>query len=215
MNAFRFMALFLVAACTTVAQPPADPPTPLGQRQLGIFAGFLSGTWDSIAQAKGPGVGTRLRVAPLWPERKARGEHWFYAEWVRTADEARPFRQRIYRFSEGGGRIVGDAFRVPGEATAAGEWRKERPFADRTPDGLQPFEGCRLLVTQSHLSLFAAGTEGRECRGDRPGVAYERSELYLGSSFMRNAEQGYDAAGVRLAGEEGFWEFRRMSREPR
>ena len=194
--------------------PPAQP-TPAGQRVLATLMSFLPGTFDSIAQEKGPGTGTRMRIAPFWREREKAGEFWLYVEHARAGDEARPFRQRIYRFTESRGRIYGDVFALPGPAAGfAGEWRKPAPFAQYRAEQLREFAGCRLGGGQME-TLFWMRTEGKACRAEHPAAAHEFSEMLVGPTGMKNGEQGYDAAGKLVAGEAGVWDFRRMSREPR
>jgi hypothetical protein len=201
----------LLAACAAADRPGSGEgePTPQGQRELGMLAAFLPGTWDALPQ---PGQSaTRLRMVEFW--KKDKGERWIYAEYVNPAEDARPVRQRIYRFTERGRKIYGDVFKVP--ARFAGEWRKPDPFDGVGPGDLERFEKCRLVFVRQHEALFAGGTEGRECRGDRPGVAYERSEFHLSSATLRHLDQGFDAAGRVVAGEARPWELRKTSRVPR
>lgn len=173
---------------------------------------FLGGTWDTLPAPGAKPV--RLRMVEFWQGKP--NEHWVYAEYVDPADESRPLRQRIYRFSERGRKIYGTVFRVPGEpGRYAGEWRKPAPFADLSPDRLEEFPGCGLVFQRQHEALFAGGTDGKGCRGDRPDVAYERSEFYLSSATLRNLEHGYDPAGRRIAGEARPLEFRKTGRTAR
>ena len=175
----------------------------------------MSGTFDSIAQAKGPGVGTRMRIAPMWIERQQTGEYWVYVEHARIADDPRAFRQRIYRFTESEGKFSADVFALPGNPRDfAGEWRKPRPFERFMPAQLREYPGCRLAV--GHMTMmFWARTEGKACRAENPAAAHEFSEMLVSSVGMKNGEQAYDPAGRLIAGEAGVWDFRRMSREPR
>ena len=146
-----------------------------------------------------------MRMAEFWKGRA--NEHWIYVEYVKPTDDGHPVRQRIYRFSESGGTITGTVYAAPRHS--AGEWRKARPFEGQTPADLKELENCRVIFVRQHEALFAGGTDGKACRGDRPDVAYERSEWYLSSSSVRNLEQGYDAAGRHTAGEARPWEFRK------
>jgi hypothetical protein len=196
---------FLLAACAgpSTQDAPVAGPTYQGQRVLGMLVSFLTGTWETLpGSTKEP---MRIRMAEFWKGHA--NEHWIYAEYVKASDDGHPVRQRIYRFSESDGTINGIVYRVPRHS--AGEWRKARPFEDHAPADLREFENCRVIFTRMHEALFAGGTDGKSCRGDRPDVAYERSEWYLSSSSVRNLEQGYDAAGRPTAGEPRPWEFRK------
>lgn len=218
-----FFALILAACAAPQGPPPADaaasaprskPRVTPRQRELATVMSFMSGTFDSIAQASGPGVGTRMRIAPMWVERQQAAEHWFYVEHSRIADDPRPFRQRIYRFTESEGKLYGDVFALPGNPRDfAGEWRKPKPFERFTPAQLREYPGCRLAV--GHMTMiFWARTEGKACRAENPAAGHEYTEMLVSSSGMKNGEQAYDPAGRLIAGEAGVWDFRRMSREP-
>lgn len=214
MNRFAVLLLSaLIAACAAPERAtPEEGPTPHGQNELKMFVAFLQGTWDALPKAgQGP---MRLRMVEFW--RGKPNDHWIYAEYVDPADESRPVRSRIYRFSERARKLYGTVYRVPGEpGRHAGEWRKAKPFDGLSPRDFEPFPGCRLMFQRQQEALFAGGTEGKTCRGDRPGVAYERSEFFMSSATLRNLEQGYDPAGRVVAGEAGPWDFRKMSPVPR
>ena len=225
----RVLAVVFTLALAACAAPPASPPpvasaeaprnTPrpvtARQRELATIMSYMSGTFDSIAQQKGPGVGTRMRIAPMWIERQQAGEHWLYVEHARIEDDPRPFRQRIYRFTESEGKFLADVFALPGNPRDfVGEWRKPKPFEGFTPERLREYAGCRLAV--GHMTMmFWARTEGKACRAENPAAAHEFSEMLVSSVGMKNGEQAYDPAGRLIAGEAGAWDFRRMSREPR
>lgn len=226
-----FIALFLAGcaaapppvvpqAATQANPPPGAPrtkPAPITERQreLATIMSFMSGTFDSIAQEKGPGAGTRMRVAPMWIERQQAGEHWLYVEHARIESDPAPFRQRIYRFSELEGKFFADIFALPGNPRDfAGEWRKPKPFEGFRAEQLREYPGCRLAV--GHMTMmFWARTEGKACRAEDPAAAHEFTEMLVNSAGMKYGEQGYDPAGRQIAGTTGVWDFRRMSREPR
>ena len=208
------VSLLTLAACASAPPPEVFKPTPHGQRELALIMSFMPGTFDSIAQDKGPGAGTRMRIAPFWKEREKQGEYWFYVEHVKAGNEAKPFRQRIYRFTESEGAFTGAIYALPGSPERfVGEWRKPAPFAEFQPAQMREFEGCRLKVGQMTM-IFWARTEGKACHAEL-GAAQEFTEMLVSSNGMKNGEQAYDASGKLVAGEAGVWDFRRTSREPK
>lgn len=214
-NLLAGVLLTLLAACAASGdRAPAPGPTPHGQRELGLLASFLPGTWETLPR---PGIAPlTLRMVEFWKDPQRANERWIYAEYVGTHDASRPVIQRIYRLSEAGGKISAAVYGVPGDDLKyAGAWRQPRPFEGVEPDDLPTRPGCRIEFVLQHGVLFAGGTVGRNCRSRRPEVAYERSEFYLSSSSLRNLEQGYDAAGRVISGEGRLREYRRMSREAR
>ena len=209
-----------LAACASAPPPQEFPPAKparltANQRELAVFMSFMPGTFDSIDHGKGPGVGTRMRIAPFWEERRAQGEHWFYVELARIADDPRPFRQRIYRFTAEGGKFAADIFALPGDARDfVGEWRKSKPFAAYSPAQLREYRGCRLGL--GHMTIqFWARTEGKACRAEDASVTHEVTAMRASAVGMQYGIQGYDPAGKQISGEAGIWDFRRMAPVPR
>jgi hypothetical protein len=214
-NALAAMCAALLGACAAAPPPEVFKTTPTGLRELAVIMSFMPGTFDSIANDKGPGVGTRMRIAPFWREREKLGEFWLYVEHSRLASDPAPFRQRIYRFTESGGRFDAAIFALPGAAEKfVGEWRKAAPFAQYKPQDLREYPGCRLKVGQMTM-IFWARTEGKACRAEDDRVSHEFTEMLVSSSGMKEGSFGYDPGGRLIAGEAGVWDFRRMSREPR
>jgi hypothetical protein len=216
------LALLLAACAVDPVQKAAPAPgvdplaAHLAQRDLELLMTYLEGTWETIAQPAGQGDSTpmRLRIARLWPERA--GEYWLYAEYVNAGDDRQVVRQRIFGFKRVDARIVGELYRVPGDAAAAvGEWRKERPFAGVNPASLKPIAGCRIVWVKQMESLFAAGTEGKTCGGDRPETVDEHTDFYLASSSIRTWIRGLDASGKQVEGPSGPSEFRKTALKPR
>ena len=220
-KAIHVLLSLVLAACATPpvqkAEPAVDPlASTLAQRDLELLMSYLEGTWETIAQPAGQGDSTpmRLRLARLWPEKS--GEYWLYAEYVKADDDRQALRQRIFGFKREGTRVVGRLYKVPGNAaTAVGEWRKERPFAGVNSASLAEIPGCRMFWVKQMESLFAAGTEGSTCRGDRPEVVDEHSDFYLASSSLRTWIRGLDASGKQVEGPTGPSEFRKIALKPR
>ncbi len=222
-QALLLLLALVLGACAT---PPAEKVVPipavdplaatLAQRDIELLVTYLEGTWETIPQPAGQGDSTpiRLRFSRLWPERA--GEYWMYAEYVKPEDDRQALRQRIFRFQREGARIFAGLYRVPGDpAASVGEWRKDRPFAGVNPPSLEEIAGCRTVWVKQMESLFAAGTEGKRCPGDRPQTIDEHSDFYLASSSIRSWVRGLDASGKQVEGPSGPSEFRKIAAKPR
>ena len=180
------------------------------KRGLEVLANYLPGTWNTVTQEEDQGVSApmRLRIARLWPERS--GEYWYYFEYVDPTDESHALRQRIFQFSSDGVDIHAAMYRVPGDAASyVGEWRKPHPFANVDPKKLREVEGCRTLWQRQMEFIYAAGTEGDSCPGDRPDVRDEHSDFYVTNLSIRTWIRGLDAAGNQVEGLPGPSEFRK------
>jgi hypothetical protein len=218
MHKFFLSLLLLATACATeapVAPQEIPSPTPAGQAYMSLLVRFLTGTFESVADDDGtaPARREKLRQTPFWKD--AKGEFWLYAEFADTNDEARPYRQRIYRFTESKGLITAAIFEVPGKpADFAGEWRKPAPFASFKPSDLRERRGCAVVFIQQMEMIFNGGRAGEDCRGEFPGAHHEHAEFYVTSSSIRTLENGRDAAGKRAAGPPRSSEFRKILQIP-
>lgn len=213
-------AALVLGACAVARTPDPFPPegrTPAVQRQLELLSSFLTGTFESIAQAKGEGDLTpvKLRIARLWPERA--GEFWFYLEYAKVGSEDQPYLQRIVRVGEDGGEMLEAEYRLPVDGKQlVGEWKKSRPLAGIDPASLREIPGCRMRLGMQQMTLFDGGTIGKACRAHVPEGAYQVSDFYLSSSSLRAWDRGYDPAGKVVWGSpSGPLEFRRIASVPR
>ena len=217
----------LVAGCAATTPAPAPRPEPpesenqveyvIAERDRGMLAYFLEGTWDTIQQQGtqyGDSTPRRLRIARIWPERE--GEVWLYWEIVDPRDEQKALRQRIVKLAREGLKLYGYDYRVPGNpAGSVGEWRKDKPFAGISPESLKAYPGCRTFWMKQVEVAFAAGTDGQDCRGDGPPGLHEHTEFYLGSTSMRAWFQLLDASGHQVEGLPLPSEFRKFAQKPR
>jgi CpeT/CpcT family (DUF1001). len=181
------------------------------QRSLEALVYYMVGTWDTVPQEEDQGVSVpmRLHIARLWPERK--DEYWYYFEYSDPAD-GRVTRQRIFRLLSDNVDIHSIMYRLPGDpASYAGEWRKPRPFASVDPSSLREIEGCRALWQRQMEFIYAAGTEGDACPGDRPEIRDEHSDFYVTNTSIRTWIRGLDASGRQIEGNAGPSEFRKTS----
>jgi len=206
-------ALAAAACATPETRAPAPMPSVEDLRMLSVGTDFLHGTFNSVAQEKGPGAGTRMRIARMWPEReKTAGEIWLYVEMARVEDESHPFRQRIWRATVTAHKFRIDEFGLPGDPKEfVGEWRKPKPFAAFGPGQLREYPGCGLEMGLM-LSMTWAHTNGQSCKGDDPKVAYERTDMFASTAGMKLGTFGYDASGKQVAGESLVYDFRRVAR---
>lgn len=217
----KLIVAILLFAGACASAPPTSPredpsPVPAGQGYMYLLVRFMTGTFESVPQPATVGVSTpeMIREAPFWKD--AKGELWMYAEYVHPGEEQRPYRQRIYRFTESNGVINAAIFELPGDpARFVGEWRKEVPFARYKPADLKERVGCEITFIPQMEVLFNGGRRGEGCHGDFPGAHHEHAEFYISSSNLRTWEFGRDASGKQVAGPSGPSEFRKILQSPR
>jgi CpeT protein len=218
MKKLALAILLFAGACAGV--PPTAPssnssPTPVGPSYMPLLVRFMTGTFETVPQGTTLGVSTpeTIRQAPFWKD--AKGELWMYAEYVRGGEE-RPYRQRIYRFTESAGLINAAIFDLPGDpARFVGEWRKEAPFAGFKPADLKERVGCDVTFIPQMEVLFNGGRRGEGCHDEFPDAHHVHAEFYISSSSLRTWEYGRDAAGKQVAGPAGPSEFRKILQFPR
>jgi hypothetical protein len=210
----HLLVLAAVLAASCASQPATAPVvnTYAGQRELELFASFLSGTFETIAQPEREGSSSpvTMRNAPIWPD--AKGERWIYSEYQRRG-EAQPFRQIVYRLHEGRAGVLADVYELPPPAARfAGAGRTPKPLAELSPRDLLPRPGCQAsFLRQGEIPVYNGGTAGTECRIGTGATAFEVPDFYITSSSIRHSITRYEAPGRPVPGQPGPWEFRKNS----
>jgi len=176
---------------------------------LARVADLLTGSFSSAAQAAADSdyFDIRLEMARIWPER---GDAiWLYVEQARADRLDRPYRQRVYRLSDGpDGTVVSEVLTLPAPLRFAGAWRQDAPLASLAPDSLTAREGCAIFLRRQPDGSFAGSTLGRGCASDLRGAAYATSEVVVTDERMVSWDRGFDADGKQVWGaEKGGYEF--------
>ncbi len=160
----------------------------------------------------------QLHMTPIWPERSSPNVRWLYVEQAMSEALDKPYRQRIYRVTNGSlpSTVVSEVYELPGgpagAARYAGMWRTPEAFALLNASQLSKREGCEVHLRRIGKNVFEGGTEGSLCESKLRGATYATSIVQMNKDGLTTWDQGFDAAGKQVWGAvKGPYEFRRMS----
>ena len=98
------------------------------------LSSFMTGSFDSHEQAEADTnyFNISLHMVPIWQEKE--GEHWMYVEQALAARQDAPYRQRVYRLSQGQGDTLASAvYTLPDPEGAIGAWQTPAVFDSLSP----------------------------------------------------------------------------------
>lgn len=204
----------LVGATWGQSTQPADTSEREREAQLSLLVDWMSGSFDSKAQAAADPenyLDIRLEMRPIWPDRK--DGRWLYVEQAAASSLERPYRQRVYRVSAGAdGTFRSEVYELPGDPLkVAGAWKDLSKLAGLTPEQLTLKEGCTIIL-RNEGDVFVGSTQGTGCVSTRSGAKYATSEVRIAETEMRTWDRGFDAAGKQVWGaEKGPYVFKKSA----
>jgi hypothetical protein len=200
----------LIAGCSANLEVKSSA-APSGA-DLAKLAGFMAGSFSSAEQAAADTnyFDIRLRMAPIWSERK--DGVWFYVEQAVASHEEKPYRQRVYHLTQLSPTIFeSDVFTLRAPLRFAGEWKKDRPLASITPDSLLTRDGCSILMRWKAEDLYSGSTIGRDCPSDLRGASYATSEVEIRPAQLTSWDRGFGDDGRQVWGAvQGPYVFKKL-----
>ena len=170
---------------------------------LETLASWMTGSFSSQAQSEADEdfFDIRLEMAPIWTGRE--DAVWMYVEQAAASNLDQPYRQRIYRLTEGPpGTFTSEIFAMSEPLSFAGAWRDEDPLAQLGPEDLSPREGCAVVLRRSDDNTFAGSTVGHGCVSNIRGSAYATSEVSVTAAGIESWDRGYFENGEQAWGAE-------------
>ena len=178
----------------------------------GKLVSFMEGSFSSEEQSKNDSdyYDIRLHMKRIWPEISS--AYYLYVEQAVASAQEKPYRQRVYRITNTyEGRFESAVYTMNDPLRFAGEWKKENPLSDLTPDSLISREGCSVILTLMNDDTYEGSTEGNNCESDLRGAKYATSEVKISKDVIISWDRGYDAEGRQVWGaEKGGYIFKRV-----
>jgi len=173
---------------------------------------MMEGSFSSEEQSKSDSdyYDIRLHMKRIWPEISS--AYYLYVEQAVASAQEKPYRQRVYRITNTyEGRFESAVYTLKDPLRFAGEWKKENPLSDLTPDSLTSREGCSVILTLMNEDTYEGSTEGNNCESDLRGAKYATSEVKISKDGIISWDRGYDAEGKQVWGaEKGGYIFKRV-----
>jgi hypothetical protein len=111
----------------------------------------------------------------------------------------KPYRQRVYRVSNGGdGEVASAVYTLTTPERFVQGWRNGALDALRE-DMLQPRSGCTVYLRRESAAWQGA-TRGRDCASELRGASYATAEVRLEAGRMASWDRGYAADARQVWG---------------
>lgn len=199
MKKTSFITLLAILTLLIGASVSQNPPKK--DKNLELLYKYLQGEFSSEKQAKEDTAffSITLKIAPIWKNRA--GEYWLYVEQATARKPDKPYRQRVYKLEKKGKQFVSYIYTLDKPLRFAGEYKKDEPLQNLTPDSLQLKQGCEVYLTKKGKT-FAGATQKQTCPSELSGASYATSEVTLDDKVLLSWDRGWDNVGRQVWGAE-------------
>lgn len=207
MRIFLISLLFLsLIACSTTRRASTD-------KDLMNLQGLMTGTFNSAEQAARDSsyFDINLHMYPIW-QKKYPGEHWLYVEQAVSAQQDRPYRQRVYKLEKlDGSNFRSVVYELPEPEAFAGKWNDPKAFKALSAEDLILREGCAVYLEQVDDNRFRGSTREQECASTLQGAAYATSEVDIQPGLIISWDRGFNSDNQQVWGATmGGYIFRKI-----
>ena len=168
-------------------------------KELLQLRNHMAGSFNSTAQAA---LDTNyfditLHMQPIWPKREGT---WLYVEQAVTANQAKPYRQRVYKLEQvDGSTFVSKVFTIKAEKDYVNAWKTPEKFEAMPMEGIEMKAGCEVVLKKDG-KLFSGATGEKTCPSELRGASYATSKVAIHPDKIVSWDQGFNAAGEQVWG---------------
>jgi hypothetical protein len=200
------IAIFGFVACQQKAQKE-EPKN----EDFELLKSYMTGSFSSQGQSETDTnfFDIRLYMAPIW--NSGNDTAWLYVEQAASWNLDTPYRQRVYRLLQlDSNKFQSAIFTFNDPVRFTGDWQKENPLAELTPDSLTEKEGCDLILSKNG-DIFEGSTVEGACYSDMRGASYATSEVIITKDMLMSLDRGWDSTHTQVWGSEyGAYEFKKI-----
>lgn len=186
----------LILACQTKEVQKQD------QDDLQLLLSWMTGSFSSQEQAQADTnfYDIRLHMVPIWPER-TEGK-WLYVEQAVADHQDKPYRQRVYLLTQvNDSTFKSTVYSFNDPLRFSGEWQKNTPLTNMTPDSLIERERCSIfLVKKEKDNVFVGSTVEKNCVSSLRGASYATSEVIITEAGLSTWDRGFNENGEQVWG---------------
>lgn len=190
--ALALSAAFLWTACVSSKKSGAGA-------DLLQLKNYMTGAFNSAAQAARDTnyFDITLHMYPIWPKREG---HWLYVEQAVTANQAKPYRQRIYQLEQLDGQtFVSKVYTLKNEKDYVNAWKSPEKFEALASDGIELKSGCEVVLKKNG-DTYAGATGEKTCPSELRGASYATSKVTVYPGKIVSWDQGFNAEGKQVWG---------------
>lgn len=162
----------------------------------------MTGSFSSAEQAKMDSnfYDISLEMVQIWKDRT--DGPWIYVEQALTTRKENPYRQRVYQLVQENEKFKSIVYSFKHDTLFAGDYKKENPLNQLTPDSLIIREGCAVILQKISDDTFQGSTKDRDCVSVHRGATYATSEVTIKEERIISWDRGFDLNDNQVWGAE-------------
>ncbi len=167
--------------------------------EVNALKNLMTGSFDSSSQANSDTsyFDISLHMYPIWQKT---GEAYIYVEQAVSAQQNKPYRQRIYKLSKEGTQFISKVYTLQNEEDFIGKWRTPDFFDKYKPEELLiEREGCAVYLRKFGDS-YIGKTQNTDCRSNLRGASYATSVVTVKSGQIESWDRGFDSQNKQVWG---------------
>jgi hypothetical protein len=98
------------------------------------------------------------------------------------------------------GSIRSEVYSFENPLRYAGDWKKDEPLGDLSPDSLMVREGCAVVLRRTPAGISEGSTVEKQCVSDLRGAVYATSEVTVTRDRLRTWDRGFDGEDRQVWG---------------
>lgn len=192
-----FYSLFLILA---LASCDASKKLSAPNSDVLVLQNMMTGTFNSAAQAAVDSnyYDITLHMYPIWQDRPGT---WLYVEQSVTANQAKPYRQRIYKLEKVDAKTYAShVYLLPQPEDFIGKWQTPADFDALKTEEITLKDGCAVMLKKESEVYYAGSTGDKTCGSTLRGATYAMSEVKISQGKIVSWDQGFDADGKQVWG---------------
>lgn len=223
-----YLLTFLVLASCTASRQSYNT----GSKDLVQLRDLMAGHFNSAAQAQRDTdyYDITLRMTPIWADRSMAADtiitfdpatlketvqivksngYWLYVEQAVTANQAKPYRQRVYQLEQvNANTFKSSVYILKDEKAWVNAWQSPEKFKAWTTADIELKAGCEVVLKKMPDGSYSGATGDRTCPSELRGAKFANSKVTIKPGLVLSWDQGFDAAGKQVWGAtKGGYEF--------
>jgi hypothetical protein len=178
-----------------------------GNSSIQQLKSHMTGTFNSAEQAARDTnyFDITLHMYPIWPKREG---HWLYVEQAVTANQGKPYRQRVYKLEQLDNQtFVSRVYTIKSEKDFVNAWKNPEKFDALGLEDIELKIGCEVILKKSG-DQFTGATGEKTCPSELRGASYATSKVSIYPDKILSWDQGFNAEGKQVWGATlGGYEF--------
>ncbi|WP_430409542.1 chromophore lyase CpcT/CpeT [Kordia sp.] len=170
----------------------------------------MTGSFDSSEQAASDAsyYNISLHMYPIW---KSKDGYWLYVEQAISANQLKPYRQRIYQLEKlEDGSFSSKVYTLENPENFIGKWKTPAFFDQFDASILKEREGCAVILKKNGNS-YSGSTIDKDCKSTMRGASYATSEVTIQPNVIESWDRGFDANDKHVWGaEKAGYVFKRL-----